>query len=51
MSLIAPWSDIPMFYVKYLTMYKVHMHADAIRKLLYGLYVCTGDNPPAKARG
>ena len=24
-----------MFYIKYLTMYKVRMHADAIRKLLY----------------
>ena len=34
-----------MFYNKYLTMYKVHMHAGAIRKLL-----CSGDNPLAKAR-
>ena len=25
-----------MFYIKYLIMYKVHMHAGAIRKLLYG---------------
>ena len=25
-----------MFYVKYLTMYKVHMHAGDIIKLLYG---------------
>ena len=25
-----------MFYIKYLTMYKLHMHADAIRKLLHG---------------
>ena len=25
-----------MFYIKYLTMYKVHMHSGAIRKLLYG---------------
>ena len=40
-----------MFYIKYLTMHKVHMHAGAIRQLLYGLYVCTGDNPLAKARG
>ena len=39
-----------MFYIKYLTMHKVHMHAGAIRKLLYGLCVCTGDNPLAKAR-
>ena len=34
--IIAPLSDIPMFYIKYLTMYKVHMHAGAIRQLLYG---------------
>ena len=33
--LIAPLSDIPIFYIKYLTMYKVHMHAGAI-KILYG---------------
>ena len=25
-----------MFYIKYLTIYKVHMHAGGIRKLLYG---------------
>ena len=35
-------SDIPTFYIKYLTMYKVHMHAGVIRKLLYGLCVCMG---------
>ena len=35
-QLIAPLSDIPMFYIKYLTMHKVHMHAGAIRQLLYG---------------
>ena len=35
-----------MFYIKYLTMYKVHMHAGAI-----WLCVCTGDNPLAKDRG
>ena len=29
-------SDMPMFYIKYLTMHKVHMHAGAIRQLLYG---------------
>ena len=29
-------SDIPMFYIKYLTMQKVHMHAGAKRQLLYG---------------
>ena len=32
-QLITPMSDIPMFYIKYLTM---HMHACAIRQLLYG---------------
>ena len=25
-----------MFYIKYLTMHKMHMHAGAIRQLLYG---------------
>ena len=40
-----------MFDIKYLTMHKVHMHAGTIRKLLYGLCVCTGDNPLAKAPG
>ena len=34
--IIAPLSDIPMFYIKYLTMHKLHMHAGAIRQLLYG---------------
>ena len=34
--IIAPLSDIPMFYIKYLTMHKVHMHAGAIRQLWYG---------------
>ena len=37
-----------MFYIKYLTMYKVHVHAGVMRKLLYGLCVCTGDSPLAK---
>ena len=32
---IAPLSDIPMFYIKYLTMHKVYIHAGAIRQLLY----------------
>ena len=31
-----------MFYIKYLTMYKVHMHAGAISKLLYGCLKMTG---------
>ena len=34
--LIAPLRDIPMFYIKYLTMHKVHMHAGAIRQLEHG---------------
>ena len=38
--LIAPLSqslsDISMFYIKYPTVCKVHMHAGAIRNLLYG---------------
>ena len=29
-------------------MHKVQIHDGAIRKLLYGLYKCTGDNPRAK---
>ena len=35
---VAPFIDILMFYIKYLAlaMYKVYMHAGAIRKLLYG---------------
>ena len=48
--LIATLSDIPIFYIKYLIMHKVHMHAGAIRQFLW-LFVCTGDNPLAKARG
>ena len=34
--IIAPLSDIRMFYIRYLTMHKVNMHAGAIRQLLYG---------------
>ena len=48
--MIAPLSDVPMFYIKYLTMHKVHMHAGAIMQLLYGLGVCTEDNPLDKGR-
>ena len=33
---IAPLNDIQMFYIKYITMDKMHMHTGAIRKLLYG---------------
>ena len=35
-----------MVFIKYITMYKVHMHAGAIRRLLYG-----GDDPFAKTSG
>ena len=53
-QLISPLSDIPMFYIKYLTMHKVHMHAGAIRQLLYGCAYVRGiihslklvDHPP-----
>ena len=31
-----PLSDIPIFYIKYLTMHKARMHVGAIRQLLYG---------------
>ena len=40
-----------MFYIKYLVMLIVQMHAGAIRMFLYGLFVCTDDNPLAKASG
>ena len=33
---IAPLSDIRMFYIRYLTMHKVHIHAGAINQLVYG---------------
>ena len=35
-SLLHLMSDIPIFYIKSLSMYKVHMHAGAMRQLLYG---------------
>ena len=35
LELIAHLCDIPMFYIKYITMQKVHTHAGAIRQLLY----------------
>ena len=34
--LIAPLCYIPAVYTKYFAMYKVHMHAGATRRLLYG---------------
>ena len=33
--IISPFSDSPMFYDKYLTLHKVHMHTGAIRQLFY----------------
>ena len=33
--LLAPLSDIQMFYIKYLTIHKMHMHAGAIRQISY----------------
>ena len=41
-ELIAPLSDILILYMKYLTMHKVHVHAGAIRQLLYGCALHTG---------
>ena len=35
-EIIARLSDIPLIYIKYLTMHKVHMHAGVIWQLLYG---------------
>ena len=43
--------DIAMFNVKYLSIHKMQMHGGAIRNVLYGMYICTEDNPLAKARG
>ena len=37
--------------VKYLAMHKVQVYAGAKSTVLYGLFVCMGDNPLAKARG
>ena len=34
-----------MLYIKYLTMHKVHMHAGAIRQLLYGFVYVREDLP------
>ena len=42
--IILPFIDTLMFYTKYLA-----MRTGAIRKLLSGVCVCTGDNPLAKA--
>ena len=40
-----------MFYIKYLTIHEVHIHAVAKRQLLYGCAYVREDNPLAKARG
>ena len=34
--IIAPLSDIRIFYIRYLKMLIMHLHASAIRQLLYG---------------
>ena len=39
-----------IFHIDYLVMHNLLMHACAKSKLLYGVYICTGDNPFAKAR-
>ena len=44
--ILAPLSDIPMFYIKYLTMHKVH--DSAIRHLLYGCAYERGINHSLK---
>ena len=43
--------DNPMFHTKYPIMHNMKMHAAAIRTLLYGVHVCTGDNTPTKYLG
>ena len=35
-SSIAPFIDVPMLKLKYLAMHRVHVHAGAISKLVYG---------------
>ena len=42
MLFIAPLNDMPMFYIKYLTMHKVHMHAGAngcayVREIIHSI--------------
>ena len=39
-EVIAPLSDIQMFYTKYLTTYKVHMHAGAIESYCMTVRTC-----------
>ena len=45
------YCTVPMFNIKYLVVHKVQVHNKAINYLVYGLCVCTGDNPPVEARG
>ena len=42
---IAPLIDIPMFIIIYHPTLTVHVHAGAMRKLMYGLFACTSNNP------
>ena len=45
-TIIAPLNNMPMFYFKYRTMYKVHVHAaGANRKLLYDCAYVREINP------
>ena len=37
-----------MFHITHLTMYKVHLHAGAVRVIVW-LCICMEDNPLAKA--
>ena len=34
-SIISPLSYIPMFYIKYIAMNKVHMHAGTVSKNIF----------------
>ena len=45
------YSIIIMFNIKHLLMHNVQMHKCAISCLVYGLCVCTSDNPLTEARG
>ena len=42
---IASLTDIPKFIIIYHATHTVHVHIDAIRKIMYGLFACTSDNP------
>ena len=34
-SIIAPLGDIPMFYIKYIAVNKMHMHAGTVSKNIF----------------